>query len=80
MAKPSKQMNKESILNQVEIAEGNINRFKILVEADLIHIPDFKVAIYCLTKTRLQIENLEREFIEYETTKNPPTTILKPKI
>lgn len=66
-------MNKESLLQQVKIVQDNVNRFATLLEVDLLFVPDDNVAMYCLLKARLQIENIEREINESKTPLLTPT-------
>ena len=59
-------MSKESILLQLHEVESNVSRVRTLVEVDLADKPDYKVPLYCCMKARLQLENLENEFLELE--------------
>ncbi len=52
--------NKESILNQIEIAEYNIRRLKTLVEVDLVE-GSVEVPMYCCMMASNQLLNIRDE-------------------
>lgn len=58
---------KQSILKQIDDIEYNMHRLRILVEADLAETPNVNVPMYCLEKSRLQIENIGKEFQQKES-------------
>lgn len=57
-------MNKESVLEQIDIIESNMRRLKVLCETDLMDKPNYDVPLYCCMKARVQLENLEKEIVE----------------